>query len=136
MKERLLQLLKICPATAGRPDDFLDTLADDLQAVVIRAIVPGDPNDPVVAIEQTVEDIYLDHFGVMLSNLYMVEPFAGKRHVLFNARMHVVKAMIQAMLLAQNEIDESFDADFGSSEHGETIKRRLQELSSKPVTVN
>jgi len=136
VKEKILQLLRDYPATAGRPDDFLDTLAEDLMAVVIRAIAPGDPNDPVVAMEHAVDDVYSDHFGVLLSNLYTIEPFHGKRHVVFSARARVVKAMIQAMLLEQESIDESDNADFGTAEHGATIKRRLTELNGKPVLIH
>lgn len=136
MKEKLLQLLCDYPATTGRPEDFLDTLAEDLMAVVIRAIAPGNPNDPVVAMEHAVDDVYLDHFGVLLSNLHAIEPFHGKRNVVFSARKRIVKAMIQAMLLEQEAIDEQDDADLGSSEHGATIKRRLTELNGKPALIN
>lgn len=136
MKEKLLQLLKDYPAMACLPEDFLDTLADDLQAVIIRAMSSGDVNDQVLEMEHAVNDVYLDHFGVLLSNLYSIEPFQGKRHVVFSARIRVVKAMIQAMLLEQETIDEADDADFGTAEHGATMKRRLTELNGKPVLIH
>jgi len=136
LKEKLLQLLSEYPATAGLPEDFLGSLADDLQAVIIRAMSAGDPNDPLVLIEHQVEDVYLDHFGVLLSNLYTIEPFNGKRHIVFSARARVVKSMIQAMLLEQETIDEADVVDFGSEQHGATIKRRLTELNGKPILIN
>ena len=52
MKKELLLLLKANPATAGRPDDFLDTLAEDIQAAIIRAIIPAPYEDQTLLIEQ------------------------------------------------------------------------------------
>lgn len=131
MKEKLLELLKADPVTAGHSDEFLDGLADDIQAVIIRALVPGDPNDPVAALEHQVDDIYNDHFGVRLSNLYTMEPFHGKKKLYFSARQRVVKAMIQAMLIEQSEQYDRND----SVQAGETLKQRLAELKVDKNTV-
>lgn len=109
MKEALLKLLQSNPATAGRPDDFLDTLADDLQAVIIRAVSPAATSDATVSeLEHQVDDIFNDHFGVRLCNLYSIEPFHGKKRLYFSARKRVVKSMIQAMLVEQADL---FDRD-------------------------
>ena len=132
MKDALLKLLKSRPETAGRCDEFLDTLADDVQAVIIRALVPGDPNDPLVELEHQVEDIYADHFGVRLSNLFTVEPFNGKKKLYYSARARVVKAMIQAMLLEQADQYDRND----SEQAGEQLKARLAELQPTSTLLN
>lgn len=127
MREELLKLLQSNPATAGRPDDFLDTLAEDIQALIIRAIVPGNPNDAAEELEHRVADVYNDHFGVKLSNLFTVEPFNGKRKLYYSSRARVVRAMIQAMLLEQ---DENFDRDASIYETpADVLRQRLEELA-------
>ena len=137
MREKLLQLLNNSPALAGRPDDFLETLADDIQAVIIRAIHPANTDDAVAALEEQVEEVYGSDFGVHLFNLYSVEKFPGKSELAFSARKRLVRAMIQTLLVEQC-IDYDCDADdipalFSGASDGNTIKRRLTELSSAPT---
>ena len=137
MREKLLQLLNNSPALAGRPDDFLETLADDIQAVIIRAIHPANTDDAVAALEEQVEEVYGSDFGVHLFNLYSVEKFPGKSELVFSARKRLVRAMIQTLLVEQC-IDYDCDADdipalFSGASDGNTIKRRLTELSSAPT---
>jgi hypothetical protein len=138
VKEQLLQLMKDNPATAGRPDDFLDTLAEDILAVIVRAIALGDPSDPLVEIEHRVEDVWVSQFGVSLFNLFGMELFPGKKELPFSARKRVVEAMIQAMLLEQDEVPSGIEADaFQYSEaRSELMKCRLAELADKPVYLN
>lgn len=133
MKEELLKLLQANPATAGRSDDFLDALAEDIQALIIRALVPGNTDDVAAVLEQRVIDVYNDHFGVKLSNLFMLEPFDGKRKLYYSGRMRVVKAMIQAMLLEQ---DENFDREPQPETTGDMLRRRLEELTPGKQLVN
>lgn len=132
MKDKLLQLLADEPVLAGRPDDFLDTLADDLQAVIIRALALDVPDDITTELEHHAQDIFNDHFGVKLCNLVSIEPFHGKKKLYYSARKRVTLAMIQAMLVEQAD---QFDRN-DSEQAGETIKHRLNELTPKPTTVN
>ena len=141
MKEKLLQLLQNSPAYAGRPSDFLDTLADDIQAVMIRAIHPANTDDAVAALEEAVEEVYHSDFGVHLFNLYSVEKFPGKTELVFSARKRLVRALIQTLLVEQC-IDYDCDADeipalLSSVTDGNTLKHRLIELNTEPgKTVN
>jgi len=139
LREKLLLLLNNSPATAGRPDDFLETLADDIQAVIIRAIHPANTDDAVSALEAEMEEVYGSDFGVRLFNLYTTENFPGKKAPIlaFSARKRLVRAMIQTLLVEQC-IDYDCDADdipalFSGASDGNTIKRRLTELSSAPT---
>ncbi len=133
MKDKLLQLFADTPALAGQPSDFLETLADDIQAMIIRAISVEQPveADITAALEAHTLDVYNDHFGVKLSNLFAVEPFHGKKKLYFSARRRVILAMIQAMLVEQAD---QFDRN-DSEQAGETIKHRLNDLALKPTAV-
>lgn len=136
MREKLLQLLNNSPALAGRPDDFLETLADDIQAVIIRAIHPANTDDAVAALEEQVEEVYGSDFGVHLFNLYSVEKFPGKSELVFSARKRLVRAMIQTILVEQC-IDYDCDVEdmpalLSNVTDGNTLKRRLLELSTAP----
>jgi len=124
MKDALLTLLKVHPITAGRSNEFLDELAEDITAVIIRALVPGDPNDIIADIEHQAEGIFNDHFGVKLSNLFTMEPFDGKKELFYNARKRVVMAMLVAMLVEMNDQTGRID----SEQAGEQIKNRLADL--------
>ena len=141
MREKLLLLLNNSPATAGRPDDFLETLADDIQAVIIRAIHPANTDDAVAALEEQVEEVYGSDFGVHLFNLYSVEKFPGKSELVFSARKRLVRAMIQTILVEQC-IDYDCDVEdmpalLSNVTDGNTLKRRLLELSTAPkVMIN
>lgn len=132
MKDKLLLLLKENPATAGRPDAFLETLADDIQAVIIRALELEAPVGIVVDLEHQVQDVFNDHFGVKLSNLYTIEPFAGKKKLYYSARRRVILSMIRSMLLEQADQYDRLD----SEQAGETLKHRLTYLKLKPGIVN
>ncbi len=132
MKEQLLRLLENNPATAGLPSDFLETLADDIQAVIIRALELEAPVGIVVDLEHQVKDIFNDHFGCKLCNLVSIEPFRGKKKLYYSARKRVTLAMIQAMLLEQAEQYDRLD----SEQAGETLKHRLTYLKLKPGIVN
>lgn len=132
MKEKLLQLLSTHPATAGRPSDFLDTLAEDLQAVMIRAIQTDAGLDITAELEARALDIYNDHFGVKLSNLVTIEPFLGKKKLYFSARRRVTLAMIQTMLVEQQDQYDRND----SEQAGEVMKHRLADLTPKAELVH
>ena len=135
VKEQLLRLLENNPATAGRPSDFLDTLAEDIQALIIKAIVPPGPAALSAADEDRahqINDIFSDHFGVKLSNLFTMEPFHGKRKLYYSARAKVVIAMIQAMLAEQ---DKQYDRN-DSEQAGETIRQRLAEMRVPTALLN
>lgn len=137
MKELLLRLLNNYPATAGRPEEFLDTLADDIQALIIRAIAPGDPNDATEWLEHNTLDVYNDHFGVKLYNLFTTENFNDKVNFGPPERRRIVMAMIQTMLIEQDtvlssgEYTEASDSDIAawaeSGEQAATLKRRLDD---------
>lgn len=127
MKDALLRILQTHPATAGRPDDFLDTLAEDIQALIIRATVPGNPDDAAEELEHKVTDVYNDQFGATLFNLFSTQPFLGKRKLYFSSRARVVRAMIQTMLLEQ---DEHFDRTADAYETpAAVLRQRLEELA-------
>ena len=137
MREKLLLLLNNSPATAGRPDDFLETLADDIQAVIIRAIHPANTDDAVAALEEQVEEVWHSDFGVHLFNLYSVEKFPGKSELVFSARKRLVRAMIQTILVEQC-IDYDCDVEdmpalLSNVTDGNTLKRRLTELQATPT---
>ena len=136
MKEKLLQLLKNNPATAGRPDEFLETLVDDIQAAIIRAISPGNTDDAVEALQQEVDELYGSPFGIKLFNMYAIEEFPGKKQVTFAARKRIIRAALETLLVEQC-IDYTGDLDdvmtlTASSPDGPTLKRRLLELSTAP----
>jgi hypothetical protein len=135
MKKKLLHILNNDPATAGRPDDFLDTLAEDIQAVIILAISPGNFDDPTEELERAVEDVYHSDFGITLFNMLTVVDFPGKRVVPFSARKRIVKATIQTLLVEQC-IDFACDVTdapkvLETVTDGATLKRRLLELNAE-----
>lgn len=108
MKAELLRLLKQNPASAGHSDDKLDGLAEDLQAVIIRALVT--PTDPaIVDLEARVDSVFNDVFGATLFNLFTTAPFEGKRALYFSSRKAVVQAMIQTMFLEQDNYPSRVD---------------------------
>lgn len=135
MKEQLLQLLKSNPATAGRPDEFLDSLADDLQAEIIRALSPG--TDEEDGLRDAVEHVYQSDFGIRLFNLYSTSDFPGKRPVLFSQRKRIIKALIETLLVEQCidfECEESeLPVVLAAATDGPTLRRRLIELSNPPT---
>ena len=132
MKENLLTLLMCHPLTKGCSRSFLDDLADDLLAVIVRTVVPENI-DSVTELEHRVSDVYNDHFGVKLSNLFTTEYFKGRIPLVFSDRQRVVKAMIQTMLIEESAVTAFNElADEG---RGELLKRRLQELNCT-TTIN
>jgi hypothetical protein len=132
MKENLLTLLMCHPLMKGCSRSFLDDLADDLSAVIVRTVVPENI-DSVTELEHRVSDVYNDHFGVKLSNLFTTEYFKGRIPLVFSDRQRVVKAMIQTMLIEESAVTAFNElADEG---RGELLKRRLQELNCT-TTIN
>jgi len=132
MKENLLTLLMCHPLMKGCSRSFLDDLADDLLAVIVRTVVPENI-DSVTELEHRVSDVYNDHFGVKLSNLFTTEYFKGRIPLVFSDRQRVVKAMIQTMLIEESAVTAFNElADEG---RGELLKRRLQELNCT-TTIN
>jgi len=136
MKEKILKLMNEHAATAGLEDQALDSLSEDLLAVIIRAVVPCPTNDEIAELEHRVNDVYADHFGVQLSNLYTLAMFHGKKELPYAARMRVVLAMIRAMLFEQEDL---FERNKSEESHGECLKRRLSEFNHfgvKSETIN
>jgi hypothetical protein len=140
VKEKLLRLLENDPATAGRPSDFLDTLAEDIQAVIIRAIAPGQTEDEVAALEAAVEEVYHSDFGISLFNLYSIAEFPGKKSLYFSTRKALVRAAIQTILVEQSLLPDRREV-FGMTSYsdvpptdGPTLKRRLKEMAVKVPT--
>ena len=127
MKEKLLQLLNSNPATAGRPSDFLEALAEDIQAVIIRAIVPAPYEDHVAELEHHVTDVYNDHFGVQLSNLLTTVDFHDKLKLSPSARRHIVLAMIQTLLIEQDYVRQQLYSE--TEEHANMMKQRLTDYT-------
>lgn len=130
MKEKLLRILKTEPSLANQSEGFLDDLADDIQSVIIRAVAPADGDPQIQELDLKVEDVYVSQFGVLLSNLYSIEPFPHKKNFYFSARMRVVKAMIQTMLLEQDNYPEDMERT------GLNLKSRLAELNAGPAKVS
>ena len=126
MKENLRTLLMCHPLTKGCSRSFLDDLADDLLAVIVRTVVPENV-DSVIELEHRVNDVYTDHFGVKLSNLFTTEYYSGKNILSFKDRQRVVKAMIQTMLVEESAITAFVVLE--DEGRAELLKRRLQELS-------
>lgn len=129
MKAELLQILRNHFPNAS--ESTLDDLAEDLQAVTIRALVTPNAGDPaVLELENRVEDIYVDEFGRQLTNLLTMVDFPGKTKVYWSARKSIVRSMIQTMLLEQDA------AYHRMTDRGEAIKMRLSELTDTPVLVH
>ena len=125
MKENLITLLMCHPLTKGCSRSFLDDLADDLLAVIVRTVVPENV-DSVIELEHRVNDVYTDHFGVKLSNLFTTEYYSGKNALSFEDRQRVVRAMIQTMLVEESAV-ATFN-ELADEGRAELLKRRLQEL--------
>lgn len=135
MKEKLLQLLKSFPALAGRPDDFLDTLADDIQADIIRAMTGEREED--AGLNDAVEAVWHSDFGITLFNLYTTQDFPGKQPKEFSARKRIVKSAIETLLVEQC-IDFECEPEhvpqvLSNVTDGNTLKRRLRELNTPAV---
>lgn len=107
LQQRIVSLLKGFPANLEKPcDELLEELADDIQAEVIKALgeygraaAIATPAD--VELEHAVEDIWVDSFGVRLSNLVTTVDFPHKRNLPYPIRCDVVKAMIRLLLREQ-----------------------------------
>jgi hypothetical protein len=120
VKEKLLDMLRDIPASAVLSEEFLDDLAEDIMALIIRAITPF-ANDCVEDVEHQVVSIYNSSFGVQLHNMFWTHPPGEAEGLPTEEFERISKAMIQTMLL---ELP------------GETIKRRLQELKEPSKLVN
>jgi hypothetical protein len=111
LKQQLLNLFASTPVISAKGPAFADDLAEDLQAVIIRALglVGADPQ--LTQIEKDVDDLFVSHFGVQLSNLlfsdYRIEGAQQKA---------ITRAMLQTFLL----------------EHGQglILKKRLLSLAA------
>lgn len=132
MKENLMTLLMCHPLTKGCSHSFLDDLADDLSAVIVRTVVPENI-DSIIELEHRVSDVYNDHFGVKLSNLFTTEYYSGKSALSFKDGGRVVKAMIQTMLIEESAVAAFHELE--NEDRGELLKRRLQELNCT-TTIN
>ena len=97
-------------------------MADDLLSVIIRATVPTSAEK----LDERVNDVYNDHFGVQLSNLFTSGHYLDKVPLAFSERMRVVRAMIQTMLVEESAITAFNELD--GEGRGEILKRRLTEL--------
>ena len=135
MKEKLRQLLNNDPATAGLPEDTLGTLTEDVLAMIIRAISPGNSDDALEALQHEVEEVYQSPFGISFFNLYSIENFPGKKPVTFSARKRIVRSAIETLLVEQC-IDFTGDLSdvvtLSNVADGNTLKRRLMELNTLP----
>ena len=128
MRDNLLTLLKCHPLTKGCTPGFLDDLAENIMAVVIRATVSEgvDGVEFIDDLKHRTNDIYNDHFGVKLSNLFTTEycpPLS------FDERSRVVKAMIETMLMEELAIVTFNEFNPDGDGRAELLKRRLQELT-------
>lgn len=112
MKDRLLKLFASTPAIAMRGSEFSDNLAEDVQAVIIRALGITHVEDPqLTQLEHDVEDLYVDAFGVQLSNLlFQHYSLAG------SPQATVTKAMLLTFQLEHGQ--------------GAQLKKRLQTLAA------
>ena len=122
MMENLLSLLAWHPLTKGCTQAFRENVADDLLSVIIRATVPTSAEK----LDERVNDVYNDHFGVQLSNLFTSGHYLNKAPLAFSERMRVVRAMIQTMLVEESAITAFNELD--GEGRGEILKRRLTEL--------
>jgi len=127
MKENLRTMLMCHPLTKGCSRSFLDDLADDLLAVIVRTVVPENV-DAVTELEHRVNDVYNDHFGVRLSNLFTLEYYSGKKALSFEDSQRVVKAMIETMVTEEAAIVTFNEFNPDGGERAELLKRRLTEL--------
>ena len=123
MRENLLTLLACHPLTKGCTQAFRENVADDLLSVIIRATIPTSAEK----LDERVDDVYNDHFGVQLSNLFTSGHYLDKVTLAFSERMRVVRAMIQTMLVEESAITAFNELDDGEG-RGEILKRRLTEL--------
>jgi hypothetical protein len=130
MKEKLLMLLTDHPLTEGCTPEFLENLADDILTVIIRAAVVEKTYQIPCAetLNERVDDVYNDHFGVKLSNLFTTEYYSGKNALSFEDRQRVVKAMIETMVMEECAIVTFNDFNPYDDGRAELLKRRLTEL--------
>lgn len=124
MKQALLKLFTATPALQGKDPEFCDNLAEDVQAVIIRALGLAAPStDPQLdALENAVEDIWVSDFGIALSNAVTMDTYPHKQSMPYTVRYHAVRAMIQTLLLEQ--------AGHFDTGRGEMMQQRLKELSA------
>ena len=113
MRENLLSLLASHPLTKGCTQAFRENVVNDLLSVITSA-------------EERVDDVYNDHFGVQLSNLFTSGHYIDKAPLSFSERMRVVRAMIQTMLIEEAAI--IVFNELNGEGRGEILKCRLTEL--------
>jgi hypothetical protein len=141
MKEKFQQLLKTYPSTAKMTDEFIDNLAEDICALILRALSPASTDDALAALEHETDEVWQSNFGVEVFNLYTIKNFPGKKDLPFSVRKRVVRAMFQALLVEQCvDYDCALEVapDLLDRVHdGPTLKRRLIELNQDPSnTIN
>jgi hypothetical protein len=112
VKQQLLNLFASTPAIAAKGPAFADDLAEDVQAVIIRALQLPTATDPQLAqLEHDVHDLYVHTFGVQLSNLlFQHYDLTG------STQASVTKAMLQTFQLEHGQ--------------GAQLKARLKSLAA------
>lgn len=103
LQQEIVQLLKDFPATVvdGKPfDSYMEDLADDIQAKVIKALVQYNPPRPSVyevdpELEHRLDMLANSHFGAALHNMV----FMTHHRPVGMVSGPVVRAMLRAFLL-------------------------------------
>jgi hypothetical protein len=109
LKDGLLKLFANNPTLASKDAEFLDTLAEDVQAVIIRALGLAPTNDD--QLEHDVDDMYVSQLGVQLCNLLFYQ-----RGITGSEQKSIAKAMLQTLAL-----------EYGQ---GDILKTRLRALAA------
>lgn len=123
MKAELLKLFAATPALQSKDQEFRDNLAEDVQAVIIRALGLAVPSadQQLNDLENAVEDIWVSDFGIALANAVTMDDYPHKQNMPFHVRYNAVRAMIQTLLLEQ--------AGHFDTGRGAIMQQRLKELS-------
>ena len=139
MKTELLTLFAATPALASKPAEFLDTLAEDVQATVIRALALVTPvqataiiasiADDELAFQNAVDDLWVSELGRTLTSLVTLADYPHKEPITAAQCTTAVKAMLGTLLLEQSL------AMVDNTAHAAVLKTRLKELEKFPATV-
>jgi hypothetical protein len=112
VKQQLLRIFLHTPAIAVKGAAFMEDLAEDVQAVIIRALQLPRAQDPqLTQLEHDVHDLFVNPFGVQLSNLLF--QYYGLTH---SDNATITKAMLQTFQLEHGQ--------------GANLKARLQALAA------
>jgi hypothetical protein len=111
VKQQLLRIFLHTPAIAAKGAAFMEDLAEDVQAVIIRALQLKTQDPQLAQLEHDVHDLYVHQFGVQLSNLLF-------QHYDLTGSMQasVTKAMLQTFQLEHGQ--------------GANLKARLKSLAA------